>query len=231
MKVLGIIPARGGSKGVPGKNKMLIDGKPLIGYSIEAALGSQLLNEVWVSTDDPDIVALSLEYPELRIHKRSSVISKDNSPVSETIQSVLKTSMFEPDLVVLLQPTSPLRTSLQIDEAIILINDNPKANSLISVIPMDHVHPARMYWKEGHDLSPIFEIWEMNRRQDIPLAWYRNGSIYIVRKEAFEKEHSVMIKPSIGYVMSPGEWLNIDAPRDVIIANALIPAWKNDELK
>lgn len=230
MRVLGIIPARGGSKGVPGKNKIIIDGKPLIGYSIEAALGSQLLNEVWVSTDDTDIMGICKEYPKLKIHARSRDISGDNSPVSETIQAVLQATKCDPELIVLLQPTSPIRSSSQIDEAIQLLNANPKANSLISVIPMDDVHPARMYWKENQELTPILEKWEEKRRQDIPLAWYRNGSIYIVRKEAFEKENTVMIKPSIGYEMPPEEWLNIDAPRDVIIAKALIPSWKNGEL-
>jgi CMP-N-acetylneuraminic acid synthetase len=231
MGVLGIIPARSGSKGVVGKNKMLIAGKPLISYTIEAALKSKLLDEIWVSSDDEDIQTIAKGYEKLSFHKRSKEIATDQSPVAETIQAVLGCININIDFIVLLQPSSPIRTGKQIDEAIALIKNNPQSNSLISVIPMDDTHPARMYWKEKDALYPILKKWEDNRRQDIPTAWYRNGSIYIVRKQAFEKQKTVMIKPSIGYQMPIEEWLNIDAPRDVIIAEALIPAWKNGKLK
>jgi CMP-N-acetylneuraminic acid synthetase len=91
---------------------------------------------------------------------------------------------------------------------------------------MNDIHPARMYWKTDKGLSPILVEFEQVRRQDIPPAYYRNGSIYLVRKIAFEQQHSVMVKPTAPYVM-PLDWLlNIDEPRDVIIAEALIPAWK-----
>lgn len=230
MCVLGIIPARGGSKGVPGKNKMVIDGKPLIAYSIDAALESKLLDQVWVSSDDEDICQLAENYAGVGVHNRSEDIAKDVSPVSETIQAILKLVDEDVDLIVLLQPTSPIRTGLQIDEAIELINNHPEANSLISVIPMDDVHPARMYWKEEDTLHSILDKWEEKRRQEIPLAWYRNGSIYIVRKNAFNVHQTVMIKPSIGFEMPFDEWLNIDSPRDVLIAKALIPVWKKGDL-
>jgi CMP-N-acetylneuraminic acid synthetase len=230
MNVIAIIPARSGSKGVPGKNKMIIDGKPLITYSIEVALESQLLDEIWVSSDDEDICQLAENYEGVNVHKRSEEIAKDASPVSETIYAILELVNIDVDLIVLLQPTSPIRTGLQIDGAIELIINHPEANSLISVIPMDDVHPARMYWKEEDVLHPILDKWEEKRRQEIPLAWYRNGSIYIVRKNAFDVHQTVMIKPSIGFEMPFDEWLNIDSARDVLIAKALIPAWKKGDL-
>lgn len=183
-----------------------------------------------MSSDDKAICQLAEDYEGVSVHKRSEEIAKDASPVSETIHAILELVNEDVDLIVLLQPTSPIRTGLQIDEAIKLINNHPEANSLISVIPMDDVHPARMYWKQADNLNPILDKWEEKRRQDIPSAWYRNGSIYIVRKEAFDVHKTVMIKPSIGFEMPFDEWLNIDSPRDVLIAKALIPVWKKGGL-
>ena len=95
---------------------------------------------------------------------------------------------------------------------------------------MDDVHPARMYWKEDSSLSPILADFEQTRRQDIPKAYYRNGSIYITRISSFIKENTVMVKPSIGFEMPTSQLLNIDEPRDIMIAEVLVTAWKNGQL-
>jgi len=233
MKIIAIIPAREGSKGVPGKNTYQISGKPLITYTIEAALKSELLNCVVVSSDDLNVCKLVKEYKQAIFHNRPVEIANDISPITETIAAVLK--QFDPDncvydAVMLLQPTSPIRTCKQIDDAIQLFTDHPEVNSLISVCAMDDVHPARMYWKEDSSLSPILADFEQTRRQDIPKAYYRNGSIYITRISSFIKENTVMIKPSIGFEMPTSQLLNIDEPRDIMIAEVLITAWKEGKL-
>ena len=89
MDIIGIIPARKGSKGVPGKNHMKFLGKPLIVYTIDTALHSKSLNDIWISTDDPEIIKISKKYNKVKLHKRSSMISGDDSPIFETILSVL----------------------------------------------------------------------------------------------------------------------------------------------
>ncbi len=224
MKVIAIIPARGGSKGVPGKNKRLIDGKPLIGYTIEAALQSKLLSQIWVSSDDPEIISITRQYAGIKIHERDGSLATDQSPVADTVKEIIK--LTDCDAIMLLQPTAPIRTSENIDEAIGLLQASVEINSVISVVAMSDIHPARMYWRKESVLTSILPEFEQARRQDIPPAYYRNGSIYLVRKEAFEQYHSVMVKPTIPYIM-PLDWLlNIDEPRDIIIADALIPAWK-----
>lgn len=232
MKIVAIIPARAGSKGVPGKNIFPINGKPLIKYTIESALESKLLSTVVVSSDDPKVLALSEEFNSVKFHQRSSSIAGDKSPITETVDEILNNFLEEKnyDAVMLLQPTSPIRTGAQIDEAITLLENNSYANSLISVCAMDDVHPARMYWKENDSLNPIMPEFEKTRRQDIPPAYYRNGAIYITKIEAFKKEGAVMVKPSIGYVMPEKQLLNIDSMRDIKIAEVLIKAWKNGEL-
>ena len=224
MKVIAIIPARGGSKGVPGKNKKIIDGKPLISYTIEAALQSKLLSQTWVSSDDPEIINIARKHAGIQIHERDSLLATDQSPVADTVKEIIK--LTDCDAVMLLQPTAPIRTGENIDEAINLLMSSENTNSLISVVAMNDIHPARMYWKKDDILASILPEYEQARRQDIPPAYYRNGSIYLVRRNAFEQEHSLMIKPITPYIM-PLDWLlNIDEPRDMIIADALIPAWK-----
>ena len=224
MKVIAIIPARGGSKGVPGKNKKLIDGIPLVSYTIEAALQSKQLSQTWVSSDDNEIISIASQYTRIQIHKRDGSLATDQSPVADTVKAILRQTGC--DAIMLLQPTAPIRTGENIDEAIDLLKASGNANSVISVVAMNDIHPARMYWKKNEELTSILPEFEQARRQDIPPAYYRNGSIYLVRREAFEQYHSVMVKPTIPYTM-PLDWLlNIDEPRDMIIADALIPAWK-----
>jgi len=224
MKVIAIIPARGGSKGVPGKNKKIIDGRSLIAYTINAALQSNLLSEIWVSSDDEDIIKIAGEYSTIKIHERSGALATDQSPVADTVKEIIRQT--DCDAVMLLQPTAPIRTGDDIDTAIGLLSASEETNSVISVVAMNDIHPARMYWKKENHLAPILAEFEQARRQDIPPAYYRNGSIYLVRRDAFEKQHSLMVKPITPYIM-PLDWLlNIDEPRDMIIAEALIPAWK-----
>ena len=222
MKTLAIIPARGGSKGIIGKNKKIICGKPLIEYTIDVALKSNLITQVVVSSDCEKILDVSRKF-DLYCHKRDPKISQDKSPVSDTIDSVLKELDTPFDLIILLQPTSPIRFFDQIDSALSSIYKNKSANSLISVCEMDDVHPARMYWQNDDLLlKPIMPEFEKLRRQDIPKALYRNGSIYIVKTKAFLRTKNIMEKPAIGFVMPYNQLLNIDEERDLIVAEALM---------
>lgn len=224
MKTIALIPARGGSKGVPGKNIYPILGKPLIQYSIEVALESISINEVWVSSDSEEILQVAKQFNTVKIHKRDSSLATDTSSISDTIAEIFKL-VEDCDCLALLQPTSPIRDINHVEEAITLLKNNPEANSVISVCGMDDIHPARMYWLDGKELTPIMKELESKRRQDMPLAYYRNGSIYIVRKEAFLITNSVMAKPILSYVMPSSHLLNIDEPRDLLIAEPLIKNW------
>jgi CMP-N,N'-diacetyllegionaminic acid synthase len=223
INVTAIIPARGGSKGVPKKNKKVIGGKPLIAYTIEAALNSKFLGKIVVSSDDPEIIEIAKKYKGVEIHQREESMATDTSPVSETVLAIIADD--DIDAVMILQPTAPIRTGKNIDEVIQQLNDHNNINSIISVVEMNDIHPARMYWNRDLTLVPIMPEFEKSRRQDIPTAYYRNGSIYLTRKNAFMDGHSFITKPIMPYTM-PFNWLlNIDEPRDILIAEALIPAW------
>jgi CMP-N,N'-diacetyllegionaminic acid synthase len=233
MKVLAVIPGRAGSKGVPGKNSKVFDGKPLIGYAIEAALESKLITDIVVSSDGEQILKIASSYESVQCHNRRNDLATDSSPIGDTLVEIINQFEERPEFIVLLQPTSPLRTGQQIDEAIGLLSAASNCNSVISVIRMDDVHPARMYWmeKDSEPMKPIIQEFETARRQDIPPAFYRNGAIYVTRVPQFLETKSVMTGPSCGYEMSGQTWLNIDDKRDVIIAESLIKAWKAGEIE
>ncbi len=233
MKVLAVIPGRAGSKGVPGKNSKVFDGKPLIGYAIEAALESKLVTDIIVSSDGEEILNFASSYEAVQCHIRRNDLATDSSPIGDTIVEIIHQFEEHPEFIVLLQPTSPLRTGKQIDEAIQVLSNASDCNSVISVIRMDDVHPARMYWMENQaqPMEPIIREFETARRQDIPPAFYRNGAIYVARVPQFLETKSVMTGPSCGYEMSGQTWLNIDDKRDVIIAESLIKAWKAGEIE
>ena len=233
MKILAIIPARGGSKGVPNKNVFPIIGKPLIHYTIESALESEKISKIVVSSDSDNLLNVCKKF-DIDLHKRKDDLASDVSPIVDTISEILeqyKDDKINYDAIILLQPTSPIKTGKDIDNVINLLENNEEINSVISVVEMDDTHPARMYWQnENRTLKSILPEWENSRRQDIPKALYRNGVIYLTRISSFKREKSLMVKPSLPYIMQSKFLLNIDEPRDILIAEVLIKAWKENKL-
>ncbi len=227
MGAIALIPARGGSKGVPGKNIAPVLGKPLIAFSIEVAIASNAFSEIWVSSDDEAILNVARQYPEVKIHHRDGSIAQDHSHISLTIKEILDISDSKAEALVLLQPTSPMRTPEQVIESIAYLEKYPEANSVISVCAMHDMHPARMYWIEQDEpfLKSMMPELENTRRQEIPAAWYRNGAIYVVRKPAFYQAGTIMAPPSVGYAMPASQLLNIDEPRDILIAEVVMKEW------
>jgi len=199
---------------------------PLISYTLEAARKSKRISELYVSSDDADILEIARSF-SCRLHERSEALATDHSPVTDTVRDILSQSKEMFDAVMILQPTSPLRTGQDIDRAIVLLEEDSSVESVISVVPMDDIHPARMYKLSEHGvMEPFMPEFEQARRQDIPVAYYRNGCIYLTRTEAFLKNNSLMNKPIRPYTMSFDWLLNIDSPRDIRIAEAIIPAWR-----
>lgn len=232
MKLLTIIPARGGSKGVPGKNRIPVYGKPLVAWTIECALCTDVSQKIVVSSDDVSILSIAKCYENVVASYRPDSLSQDQTPITEVIEYLLsqeEAGGCPPyDAVLLLQPTAPIREPRHILGVINALKSG--INSVISVVEMRDLHPARMYRLECDELSPLIPEYEHARRQDIPPAYYRNGSIYLVRTEAFRMQRTVMAKPSAGYLMEGNLLLNIDEPRDMLIAEPLIAAWQEGRL-
>lgn len=191
MKVLGIIPARGGSKGVPRKNIKLLGGKPLIAYTIEAALESGL-DSVVVSTDDEEIAEIAKEYrAEVPFMRPGNLASDTAASMPVAIHALHEMERINDtlyDAVMLLQPTTPFRTSADIDEAIRLIEEK-QSDSVISVVDVGGTHPARMkYLKNDFLIDPPFcEAKEGQNRQELEPMYIRNGAIYLTRRDVLLK--------------------------------------------
>jgi len=221
VNVLGIIPARGGSKSIPRKNLVLLGGKPLIQWTIEAAQHSQLAQLV-VSTDDPEIMqvarALQVDVPELR----PAHLASDEAKTIDTAKHVLSATEGEFDAVMILQPTSPLRSSSDIDSCLKML-DTSDADSVISVVDVGGYHPARMKYLEGNQLiDPTFaESVENQPRQELRPMYIRNGAIYLTRT-AVIRGGSFKGSKSLGYVMPAERSVNIDDPIDLRVAEALL---------
>jgi CMP-N,N'-diacetyllegionaminic acid synthase len=228
MRVLAIIPARGGSKGVPGKNIKLLGGKPLIAHAIECAKKCNKVTKTIVSSDSDEILNIALKF-EAEVIKRHASLAEDTSNVVTAVAEVYQKLEQEFDLIVLLQPTSPLRTSVDLANIITIFEKDESIDGVISVVPLEDYHPARMYnLEKDNKLIPFVNEGESKRRQDLEPVYFRNGCFYAVRIKAFLKEKSFMVENKKAYVMDANWLVNIDSFRDFKIAEMLYEDWKNE---
>ncbi len=221
--IIAIIPARGGSKGIPRKNIKKLGGKPLIAYTIDEALKSKYLDLVFVSTEDPEIAKVSKECGA-QVIDRPAALAKDTSKIVEAILHTveyLERKGIHPRIVVLLQPTSPLRNTEDIDAAIKLYLDN-ECDSVIGVCEPDH-SPFWCFTLSGKYLQPLFDKkFDNTRRQDLPKVVMPNGAIYVSSPESIRKYEGFYGDRTIPYCMPPERSIDIDTPLDFTIAEVLI---------
>lgn len=217
MKVLAIIPARGGSKGIPRKNIKLLAGKPLIAYSIEAAQKASGLDRVVVSTDDEEIAEVSRRFGA-EVIMRPAYLAEDKTPTLPVLQHVVETLAaddYVPDAVMTLQPTSPLRTPVHIDEAIALFKEDDKADSLVSFVEVPHIFHPRSVMKlneEGY-MVPFLDEPQPLRRQDKEAVFARNGAaIYITRTERLSDY--IFGGNLLAYMMDEASSVDVDTMAD-----------------
>lgn len=228
MKILGIIPARGGSKGVPGKNIKMLGGKPLIWYSFEMAKKTNLFSDIILSTEDEEIVnvgrGLGISVPSLRPKELAEDHTKSIDVVIHCINEQLKFG-FSYDIVILLQPTSPFRDPLLIENAI-KIYEHRNADSLVSVrkVP-SHYNPHWLFESDEKNMLKIAtgEKEIISRRQELPDAFYRDGQLYITSVDVLLKKHT-FLGEKLTYILneSEGSSINIDTMDDWYKAEAYI---------
>ena len=223
-KILGIIPARGGSKGIPRKNIRSIAGKPLIAWTIEAALASSLTSVI-VSTDDAEIAQLSIQYGAQVPFLRPRDLALDETPGLSVLMHAID-QLQGLDAVLLLQPTSPLRSVADID-ACIDIMVNSSVPSVVSVVE-SRAHPSWMYKLGGsNSLMPV-EKDSVHRRQDLPPVFLLNGAIYLSDIAWIRSGSKLIGGESIGYVMPPERSVDIDDMLDWRIAEMLLKGFANE---
>ena len=225
MKILTIIPARGGSKGIKLKNLAKINGKPLVAFSIEHSLASKLINRTIVSTDNEEIAKVSEEYgAEIPIF-RSKELAGDNIldlPVFEHMLTYLKEKEnYEPEIVVHLRPTSPYRKAEWIDSAIKLLIENTSADSIRSVSEPSQ-HPYRVFEIKNKYLFPIMHERHpepyLLRRQNLPKMFYYNCVIDVTKPSTIFNKKSMTGDKMLPYIMKPEDSIDIDKPMDLEFA-------------
>ena len=222
--VLTIIPARGGSKGVPRKNVRLVGGKPLIAWSIEAAQASRLVGEFYVSTDDAEIASVARQCGA-EVLPRSPELAGDRTPMVDVVKHVLaacearRGSAY--DFILLLQPTAPMRTAADVDGALGVLMSGD-ADSVISVYRVEDAHPSRMYLLRGGELDPFSPEPPGSLRQDLPDVYHRNGAIYACTRRLLVEDGKLWGQRMVPFIMPKQRSLNIDDSQDLAMADFLL---------
>ena len=220
MTLLALIPARGGSKGIPRKNIRLFCGRPLLYWSIDVALMSSCIDQVVVSTEDTEIAAIAkaggAEVPFLRPEELAS----DETPGIASVLHALE-QLPEVDDLLLLQPTSPLRRVEDV-EAIVAMRKQAGRESAVSMTPSSK-HPAWMYGlSQEMRLEPLLKIEEANCRQQLPPAYVLNGALYLASRSFLQSEKKLVTEETLGYVMPQERSVDIDTQLDLQWAEFLL---------
>ena len=232
-RFLALIPARGGSKGIPRKNIRMVGNKPLMVWTIESAFESDLISRTIVSTEDREIADIAQQYGAEVPCYRPDNLAEDTS---DTLDAVLYTLDFleqnegyNPDYVVLLQPTSPLRRSDDIDAAIRFTIDR-HADSVVSICEAKP-HPllSKTLTKNGTLMDYIPGASDYSRRQDFPVAYSLNGALYINRISSLRKDRKFVLPNTYGFIMPEERSLDIDSLFDLFIADLILTHFINEK--
>jgi N-acylneuraminate cytidylyltransferase len=218
-RVLGVVTARGGSKGILKKNIRQIGGKPLIAWTIHAAKASTCLDRVILSSDDDAIIEVAKSFGCEVPFKRASQLAQDDTPSIDVILDALdRCDGYE--WVILLQPTSPLRTSADIDEAIqkcVAL----AAPACVSVCKAEQ-SPFWMFTLQDSRIQPVIDIPLIKRRQEMPIAYVLNGAIYIAKTDWLRQKRTFITENTVAFEMPVDRSLDIDEELDLDIFNSLL---------
>ena len=222
-KIVGIIPARGGSKGIPRKNLYDFCGKPLIAYTIEAGLASKYIDKVVLSTEDDEIAEVAKKFGA-EVIKRPDELAQDKTktaPVLVQVVEELKKQGYQPDIIVTLQPTSPLRGSDVIDEVI----EKLKNTDCDSVFAGNKVFKYQPRWDRAENgiLKALYDYHLRPRRQEVTEYCYEeNGAVYAITGEAFEKYQDMLGNKVEVVEMNPIDSAELDTNFDLILIEQLM---------
>ncbi|MFC1807240.1 cytidylyltransferase domain-containing protein [Candidatus Omnitrophota bacterium] len=225
MKILGFVPARGGSKAIPKKNTYPLDGRPLIAYTIEEALKSKV-NRLIVSTDSPEIAEVSRQHGAEVPFLRPQELAGDHSVIEDAILDALKkleqNEGYQPDIIVLLHPTTPLRIAKHINESIALLLEK-QADAVVSVSePMEH--PGDMvYWDSQGKMRFLLNSDRGGcQRQQYPQCYFINGVVFTFTRKSFLQNKNRFGEKNMPYVIKQIDSIDIDSMDDFLIAEAIL---------
>lgn len=238
LEVLAIIPARGGSKGIPRKNINLFAGYPLISYSITAALQSNSVTRVIVSTDDEEIAAIARQWGAETPFLRPAELAQDNTTDLPVFQHALRwlkeNENYTPDLVIHLRPTSPIRPRQCVDDAVHILLEHPEADSVRGVV-LSGQNPFKMWRLHGKEnkLIPLLTVEGIAEpynapRQSLPPTYWQTGHIDVIRPKVILEQESMSGKTILPYFIDPQFTVDIDTPSDWQRYEALVRNGKLD---
>lgn len=221
-RIIAIVPARSGSKGLPRKNVYPLAGRPLIAWTLEAAKKSKYIDRLIVSTDDSEIMEAAKAHGVEVPFRRPPELSGDSTPGIEAILHALSAVGQGYDYVVLLQPTSPLRLAEDIDACIELCYESG-APSVVSITEADK-NPYWMYrMTEERRLEPLFpEESRIANRQELPKAYHENGAVYVAECEWLNRTRSLETEETLGYIMPRERSIDIDIKMDILVAEKIL---------
>ncbi len=235
MKILGLIPARGGSKSIPHKNIARLAGRPLLAYTCEAALQSQYLTRVILSTDDEVIAEVGRDCGVEVPFVRPSELARDDTPslavAQHAIRWLIEHEGWQADVLVLLQPTSPLRRAQHIDEAVDLLLRSG-AETVVSVVQVPHRYSpySVMRLVDGclEDFWQVSVPFDRYRRQEVPVLYARNGpAVLVTRADVIVEQETFYGSQVVPYMMDPADSIDIDTYFDLELAAWLLDRRKN----
>jgi N-acylneuraminate cytidylyltransferase len=217
MTCIAIIPARGGSKGIPNKNLAEVNGQSLVSRAIKSAVQSGVVDFVVVSSDDRSILDAAIAAGAIAI-PRPADLATDTAAIEDAIAHALQRfseSHLIPKTLVLLQPTSPLRKASTISDAVQLFTENGSSGSVYGVIEAEH-HPYKTFIAADSSLIPLGKIEDLSRsRQELPKAYRQSGSIYVVGVQDFLANNSLYVSPVRWIEVSSEEATDVDTPADL----------------
>jgi N-acylneuraminate cytidylyltransferase len=218
-KVLAVIAARGGSKGLPNKNIIDLAGKPLVAWSIEAARRSQYIDRLILSSENEDIIAVAKRFGCEVPFRRPAELATDSAPLAPVIVHALDYLDETFDFFVLLQPTSPLRTTADIDGAIELC----VRRGAPACVGVCQSRPAEWMYRVGDDgrVRPVLGEIITLRRQEQPETYVINGAVYVARVDWYRRHRAFLSPETVAWRMPPERSIDIDTELDLIIARAI----------
>jgi len=226
-RVLAVIPARGGSKGVPRKNIRLINGHPLIAWTVRQALASNHTTEVIVSTDDEQIAQVALSYGAAVPFLRPTELAQDDSPTVDAVLHVLSNLPESYDICCLLEPTSPLRKPRDIDESVTLLES--KWDTTDAVVTVGEVHLespfiCKKISDEGY-LEPVVPATKYYQRQQLPKTYFPYGVFYGAKVDTLISEHTFYPKRTRSYFLERWQNFEIDDELDLLIVETIMKGY------
>jgi CMP-N,N'-diacetyllegionaminic acid synthase len=229
MAVLGIIPARGGSKRVPRKNLALLGGKPLVSWAIETARGASRLDRLVVSSDDREVLEIARRYDEALPLERPAELATDEAPavayVAHALSALERPGSARFEVFVIIQPSSPLTLAADVDGTVELL-ERSGADTAVTVMEVEHaLHPAKLKRLEGDRLLPYVEE-EQGRMaaHELPKVYVRNCAVYATRRHVIEAG-AIIGADCRGLLMPRERSLDINDPIDLAFAEFLLARW------